>query len=90
MRAPLPFNLSRGGLFLAVVSSAFAGEARAAAGWVDFTSGSATISDGSGRQRALTKGDNLDKGDTVRTGDNGRAQIRFTDGLTFIRSSSPT
>jgi len=77
---PLPFKLNRGGLLLAVVSSAFAGEASAVAGWVDFTAGSVTISEGGGRQRALTKGDNLDKGDTVRTGDNGRAQIRFTDG----------
>ena len=80
MRANLPFKLNRSGMLLAVVSTAFASNAAAVAGWVDFASGGATVSDGQGRQRTLAKGDNLDKGDTVRTGAAGRAQIRFTDG----------
>src|SRR3954471_81231 len=80
MRVVLPFLPTRSSVLLAVISTAFAGEAAAVAGWVDFTSGAATVSDAQGRQRAVSKGDNLDKGDTVRTGNNGRAQIRFTDG----------
>src|SRR4051812_39795319 len=80
MPKALPFRLSRSSVLLAVISTAFAGEAAAVAGWVDFASGAATVSDAQGRQRAVSKGDNLDKGDTVRTGDNGRTQIRFTDG----------
>src|SRR3954463_5197845 len=80
MRPTLPFKLNNGGVLIAMISAAFAGEAMAAAGWVDFASGAATVSDAQGRQRAVSMGDNLDKGDTVRTGDNGRTQIRFTDG----------
>jgi len=58
----------------------FAREAGAVAGWVDFASGSASLVDSRGQQQRLTKGDNLDNGHTVRTGADGRAQIRFTDG----------
>src|SRR5689334_21071855 len=67
-------------VLVAAVAAAFAGDAAAVAGWVDFATGGATVADSQGRQRALGKGDNLDKGDTVRTGSDGRAQIRFTDG----------
>jgi hypothetical protein len=80
MRTPLPFKPNFSRVLLAVVSTAFASEASAVAGWVDFASGGSTVSDAQGRQRKLTKGDNLDKGDTVRTNADGRAQIRFTDG----------
>src|SRR3954470_10333405 len=80
MRTALAFHFAKSSVLLAVISAAFAGEAAAVAGWVDFSSGAATVSDAQGRQRAVSKGDNLDKGDTVRTGDNGRTQIRFTDG----------
>jgi len=71
--------LKKSTVLVAAVSAAFAGDAGAAAGWVDFAAG-ATIADAQGRQRALVKGDNIDRGDTVRTGEGGRAQIRFTDG----------
>src|SRR5689334_3849967 len=73
------FRLKKSTVLAAAVSVAFVGDAGAAAGWIDFAAG-ATVSDAQGRQRALTKGDNIDKGDTIRTGDAGRAQIRFVDG----------
>jgi hypothetical protein len=75
-----PFRLTRNELLLAVVSAAFAGEAGAAAGRVDFTTGGATVSGSDGRQRPLAKGTDLDSGDTIRTDAAGRAQIRFPDG----------
>jgi len=77
---PLPFRLNKHSVLVAAISAGFAGDASAVAGWVDFATGGATVSDGQGRQRTLGKGDNLDKGDTIRTGTDGRAEIRFTDG----------
>jgi hypothetical protein len=65
---------------LALVSAAFAGQATAAAGRVDFATVGATVSGADGRQRPLARGTELDKGDTIRTDSAGRAQIRFTDG----------
>ena len=79
MGKSIPFRRSRSGLVLALVSAAFAGEAGAAAGRVEFTIGGATIAGRDGVQRPLAKGTELDNGDTVRTNE-GRAQIRFTDG----------
>src|ERR1700674_1742565 len=76
----VPFRLNRSGFLLALVSAAFAGQAGAAAGRVDFTIGRTTVSGPDGQQRPLAKGAELDKGDTVRTAEDGRAQIRFTDG----------
>ena len=64
----------------AVLGLAAAGEALAAAGWVDFAAGGATITDARGRSRAAAKGDDVDPGDTLRTGVGGRVQIHFTDG----------
>ena len=75
-----PFQFARHRLLLALVSAAFCGQALAAAGRVDFTSGGATVAGTDGRHRTLVRGAELDKGDTVRTDANGRAQIRFTDG----------
>lgn len=74
-----PFRLHRSALLLALISTAFAGEAGAAAARVDFTSGSVTVSGADGRERPLARGSELDSGDTVRTAE-GRAQLRFTDG----------
>lgn len=74
-----PFRFHRGSVLLALISAAFAGGAGAAAGRVDFTAGTVTVSGADGRERPLTRGTELDNGDTVRTAD-GRAQIRFTDG----------
>lgn len=79
MSRPIPFRLNRGGFILALVSAGFAGPAGAVAGRVEFVSGGAVAQGADGRQRPLSKGQDLDKGDTVKTND-GRAQIRFTDG----------
>jgi hypothetical protein len=73
-----PFRLNRSGILLAVVSAAFATEAGAAAGRAEFTIGGVTVARG-GVERPLARGTELDNGDVVRTND-GRAQIRFTDG----------
>jgi hypothetical protein len=65
-------------MLLALVSAAFASEAGAVAGRTEFTIGGVTVAR-NGVERPLTRGTELDNGDVVRTND-GRAQIRFTDG----------
>jgi hypothetical protein len=57
------------------VASWAAGAAR-----IDFTAGSVNAVDAAGVQRPLSKGAEIGNGDTVRTGDGGRAQLRFSDG----------
>lgn len=52
----------------------------AGAGSIDFSAGSVTAVNVAGVQRPLTKGAEISSGDTIRTGDGGRAQVRFTDG----------
>jgi hypothetical protein len=78
MRKSIPFRLNRSGIVLALASVAFAGGASAAAGRAEFTIGGVTVARG-GVERPLARGAELDSGDVVRT-NNGRAQIRFTDG----------
>jgi hypothetical protein len=79
MPSSAPFRLNRGGLLLALISAAFAGEAGAAAARVDFAFGNVSVSGADGRERPVARGTELDNGDTVRTAE-GRAQLRFTDG----------
>ena len=79
MSGSAPFLLSRSGMLLALISAAFAHQAGAAAGRVDFTTPGVTVAGRDGQAKPLAKGTELDSGDTVRTND-GRAQIRFTDG----------
>lgn len=74
-----PFRLNRTGLLLALVSTAFAGQAQAAAGRVEFAIGPATVVGTDGRTRPAARGMELDTGDTVQT-NNGRVQMRMTDG----------
>src|SRR5882672_7370285 len=78
--SPDPFRPTSSRLILLVVCALYAGQLCAAAGRVDFASGGTTLSGADGRQRPLTRGAELDKGDTVRTDAAGRAQIRFADG----------
>jgi hypothetical protein len=78
MRPTAPFRLNRSGMMLAILSAAFATETSAAAGRAEFTIGGVTVARG-GVERPLARGTELDNGDVVRTND-GRAQIRFTDG----------
>jgi len=74
-----PFRLNRSGLLLALISAAFAGQAHAAAGRVEFAVGPATVVGTDGRTRPAARGTELDTGDTIRTND-GRVQMRMTDG----------
>ena len=78
MQGSAPFRLNRSSVMLAVLSAAFASQASAAAGRAEFTIGGVTVARG-GVERPLARGTELDNGDVVRTND-GRAQIRFTDG----------
>ena len=73
------FQLNRSGLLLALISTAFAGQAQAAAGRVEFAIGPATVVGVDGRSRPAARGTELDSGDVVRTND-GRVQMRMTDG----------
>jgi hypothetical protein len=80
MQGSAPFLLNRSGMLLALISAAFAGEAAAVAARVDFTTPGVTVAGRDGRQRPLARGTQVDSGDTVRTGADGRVQLRFTDG----------
>jgi len=74
------FRLSRQGLMLAMISTAFAAPALAnTAAHVDFAVGAVTATGSDGRARTLAKGADVLSGDRVVT-TNGRAQLRFTDG----------
>ncbi|PKO90499.1 MAG: hypothetical protein CVU18_00650 [Betaproteobacteria bacterium HGW-Betaproteobacteria-12] len=52
----------------------------AAAARLDFVNGEVRALSASGETRSLAKGSELQTGDTVLTGRDGRAQLRFTDG----------
>jgi len=80
MAGSAPFRLNRSGMLLALISAGFAGGASAAAGRVDFATPGVIVAGRDGQARPLTRGAELDSGDTVRTSDAGRAQIRFSDG----------
>lgn len=80
MSGSAPFRLNSSGVLLALISAAFAGEAGAVAARVDFTTSGVTVTGRNGQTRALSRGAELDEGDTVRTNADGRAQLRFTDG----------
>ncbi len=71
--------MNRSALTLALVSAAFASNAGASAGRIDFSIGSVVATRPDGQERPLAKGAELESGDTIRTND-GRAQIRFPDG----------
>lgn len=79
MPTPTPFRLNRSGFLLALISAAFAGQASAAAGRVDFALGGATVAGSDGRERPVARGAELNSGDVVRT-NNGRVQVRMSDG----------
>lgn len=52
----------------------------AGVGNIDFSAGSVTAVNAAGVQRPLIKGAEVGNGDTIRTGEGGRAQVRFSDG----------
>ena len=71
----------RNPMLMLALAAAFPMVAHAgAAATVDFAVGEVSAIAASGAQRPLTKGAELGNGDTVRTGDGARAQIRFADG----------
>lgn len=74
------FRLNRSGLLLALISAAFTGQAQAAAGRVEFAIGPATVVGANGQTRPATRGTEVDSGDTVRTQQGGRVQVRMADG----------
>lgn len=79
MDAAMPFRLNRSRILVALISAAFAVDAGAAAGRVEFAFGGASVTGADGRTRPATRGAEIDTGDVVRTTD-GRVQIRMSDG----------
>jgi len=67
-------------LLAAAISMAIQGTVYASAGKVNFAFGEVTATSVSGESRKLTKDGVINSGDTIETGKNGIAQLRFTDG----------
>ncbi len=66
-------------LAVAVLSVAWSGAVQAAAGRVDFSAGQVFVRVGTGAERPLLKGAEINTGETIRTGGDGRVQLRMTD-----------
>ena len=79
---PVPFSqfLPARCLLAVALSSAFAAPAFAAAGTAQFTAGDVKVKRVDGALTVLSKGLEIDSGQSVLTGADGRAQVRFTDG----------
>jgi len=73
------FRLNRQALIAALISAAFPVAGHAAAGRVEFAMGNVVAMSVDGRERPLTKGTEINSGDTIQTSD-GRTQVKFTDG----------
>ncbi len=71
--------LNRKAVLAAMLSATFPVGVYAAAGKVQFASGGATVKNADGVLTALSKGMDINQGDTILTGA-GRAQVKFTDG----------
>jgi hypothetical protein len=71
--------LNRKAVLVAMISAAFPIGVNAAAGKVEFASGGAAVQAADGSSKILTKGMEINQGDTILTGA-GRAQVKFTDG----------
>jgi FecR protein len=72
-------NLRATALLLAC-AAAYPVAAQTAAGLAQYTSGQVSVSKGTGPATPLSKGDAIQAGDTITTGEQGRAQMRFSDG----------
>lgn len=79
MRNAPMFTLTPKALLIAFVSACYPISALAAAGKVEFVVGNVQAIGPDGRSRALTKGADIDAGDTIQT-NTGRTQVRFLDG----------
>lgn len=73
-----PYKLKNAALLMAL-AAAYPLQAYAAAGTTLFTSGEVSVRRGTNAD-ALAKGGNVESGDTILTGAQGRAQLRFSDG----------
>jgi len=73
------FNLNRQACIALLVAAAFPANVLGAAGRVEFAIGGVTAIGADGRARPLSKGSELNTGDTIQTTD-GRVQVKFTDG----------
>jgi hypothetical protein len=80
MNAHLIFRLRNPALLMALAAVFPVLSYAASAANVDFAVGNVTAVNAVGVQRPLTKGAEISNGDTIRTGDGGRAQVRFSDG----------
>lgn len=74
------FRPTHQALLLAMIAAAYPVLGYSAAGRLDFVIGRVTAVGADGKERALLKGSEIDAGDAVNTGADGRAQIRFSDG----------
>lgn len=74
------FRLKNHALLMALASAYPIISYSAGSAQIDFVAGSVMALNSAGTQRPLTKGAEVSNGDTIRTGDGGRAQVRFSDG----------
>lgn len=74
------FRLKNHALLMALASAYPVISYAAGPAQIDFAAGGVTAVNSTGAQRPLTKGAEVSNGDTIRTGEGGRAQVRFSDG----------
>ena len=74
------FKLTRQAMFLATISAAFPVTAYCAAGRVDFAVGNVESVTSTGTRHPLSKGAEINAGETISTAAGARAQVRFADG----------
>ena len=77
MKADLKLRYS---ILCVSLAAAYPLQVQSAAGVAQFAVGEASVRRGDGSGGQLVKGRNIDSGDTIVTGPNGQAQIRFSDG----------
>lgn len=65
---------------LMTLAAAYPLQAHALAGVVQFAAGEASVRQTDGKVIALAKGSDIDSGQAIVTGSNGRVQVKFTDG----------
>jgi len=79
MNSQINFNLTKKAIFAGIIAAAFPIVSSGAAGKVEFAVGNVNALGSDGRSRSLTKGNEINAGDTIQTTD-GRVQARFSDG----------
>lgn len=67
-------------VLLMALAAAYPLQAHALAGVAQFTAGEVNLRQADGRVTALAKGGDINSGNAIVTGSNGRAQVKFTDG----------